>query len=350
MSSNHDSQTPPAGELLVYQSQGMNAPLNVRLEGETVWLTQRQLSELYDVTVATINEHISNIYAEGEVLPEATIRKYLIVRLEGSRQVKRLIDHYNLEMILAIGFRVRSTRGTQFRRWANDRLSEYLVKGFTMDDERLKGVGGITDHFNELLERIRNIRASEARVYLELREIFSLAEDYRADDAETRLFFAVMQNKMHYAATGMTAAEIISTRADASQPHMGLKSWKGDRVLKADVGTAKNYLDEKEIDTLNRITVMFLDQAQFRAERRQHVYMNEWEGFLDKFLADLELPILEHRGTVTKAAAEKVAHTQYQAFTEQRRNLQLEEKDQNYVNELKDTARLLRDEAKKGKS
>lgn len=213
---------PPQGELLVYQTQTADAPITVRLEGETVWLNQKQLAELYGVTVPTINEHITNIYDDEELPPEATIRKFRIVQTEGARQVKRLVDHYSLEMILAVGFRVRSRRGVQFRRWANERISEYLVKGFTMDDERLKGDASIDDHFDELLARIRDIRASEARVYLMLRDIFKLAHDYQEGEKETQLFFATMQNKMHYAATTLTAAEIIQQRANATQPNMGL--------------------------------------------------------------------------------------------------------------------------------
>lgn len=263
----------PQGELLVYQGKGLHGPVQVRLEGETVWLNQKLMAELYGVSVPTINEHISNIYEDEELLPEATIRKFRIVQTEGSRQVGRLIDHYNLEMIIAVGFRVRSRRGSQFRKWANERISEYLVKGFTMDDERLKGNAGIVDYFDELLARIREIRASEARVYLMIKNIFSLASDYQEGEKQTQLFFATMQNKMHYAATGLTAAEIVKQRANAELPNMGLTNWKGSRVLKTDIGTAKNYLDKEEIDTLNRITVMFLDQAEFRAQRRQTIQM-----------------------------------------------------------------------------
>ncbi|MBN2842951.1 MAG: virulence RhuM family protein, partial [Sedimentisphaerales bacterium] len=235
-----DEEKCPKGELLVYQGQGLDSPIQVRLEGESVWLSQKLLAELYGIAVPTINEHITNIYEENELSPEATIRKYLIVQNEGGRQVKRLVDYYNLEMIIAIGFRVRSRRGSQFRKWAADRLSEYLVKGFVLDDERLKGNAGIVDYFDELLARIREIRASEARVYLMLRNIFSLASDYQEGEKQTKLFFAAMQNKMHYAATGQTAAEIIKARVDGQLPNSGLTNWKGSRVLKSDIGVAKN--------------------------------------------------------------------------------------------------------------
>ncbi|WP_289020503.1 virulence RhuM family protein [Desulfobacter postgatei] len=338
---NQNEETRPQGELLVYQGQGLDSPVQVRLEGETVWLSQKLMAELYGVGVNTINYHISQIYEEEELAPQATIRKYRIVQMEGSRQVGRLIDHYNLEMIIAVGFRVRSRRGSQFRKWANERISEYLVKGFTMDDDRLKGQAGIVDYFDELLARIREIRASEARVYLMIKNIFALAGDYQEGEKQTQLFFATMQNKMHYAATGLTAAEIVSNRANAELPNMGLTSWKGARVLKADVGTAKNYLDKEEIDTLNRITVMFLDQAEFRAQRRQAIQMADWEQFLDKFLADVELPVLENAGGVKHQQAMDYASEQYDRFAEKRRMEAQQQADQNYIEDLKHSAQLL---------
>jgi len=331
----------PQGELLVYQGQGLDAPIQVRLDGETVWLSQKLMAELYGTTVANINQHISAIYEDEELLPEATIKKYLIVQTEGTRQVKRLVDHYNLDMILAVGFRVRSRRGSQFRKWASERISEYLVKGFTMDDERLKGKAGVVDYFDELLARIRDIRASEARVYLMIRNIFALAADYQEGEQETQRFFASMQNKMHFAATGLTAAEIVKQRANAQQPNMGLTNWKGARVMKGDVGTAKNYLDDKEIDTLNRITVMFLDQAEFRAQRRQTIHMAEWGSFLDKFLADVELPVLRATGRVSHSAALDFANQQYDHFAEKRRLEAQRQAEQHYIDDLKKTAKTL---------
>ena len=344
----NNESPPPPGELLVYQGQGLQDPIQVRLEGESVWLSQKLMAELYGTTVSNVNQHISAVYEDDELRPEATIKKFLIVQTEGHRQVKRLVDHYNLDMILAVGFRVRSRRGSQFRKWANERLGEYLVKGFTMDDERLKGNAGVVDYFDELLARIREIRASEARVYLMIREIFALAADYQEGERETQLFFATMQNKMHYAATGHTAAEIIQTRANAALPNMGLTTWKGSRVLKADIGTAKNYLQKDEIDTLNRITVMFLDQAQFRAERRQSIRMADWEGFLDKFLADVELPILDHAGSVSREDAIDFASTQYDQFAEKRRLEAQERADRNYIEDLKNSAETLKRNRKKG--
>jgi hypothetical protein len=346
MGGNQDTR--PQGELLVYQGLGLESPVQVRLEGETVWLSQKLMAELYGVSIPTINEHISNIYDDEELLPEATIRKFRIVQTEGTRQVGRLIDHYNLEMILAVGFRVRSRRGSQFRKWANERISEYLVKGFTMDDERLKGNAGVVDYFDELLARIREIRASEARVYLMIKNIFALAGDYQEGTKATQLFFATMQNKMHHAATGLTAAEIVKQRANAEFPNMGLTNWKGSRVLKADVGTAKNYLDTAEIDTLNRITVMFLDQAEFRAQRRQNICMSDWELFLDKFLTDVELPVLENAGSIKHKQALIHANTQYDQFAEKRRLEAQQQADQNYIEELKKSAETLQRNRKKG--
>lgn len=211
----------PGGEIIVYQAEDGDSRIRVLLQDETVWLTQRLMADLYQVGVNTINHHIKTIYEDGELSPEATIRKYRIVQTEGSRTIERLVDHYNLDMIIAVGYRVRSVRGVQFRQWATARLREYIVKGFTLDDERLKSGGGLVDYFDELLARIREIRASEARVYQRIREIFALASDYREGEKETQVFFATMQNKMHYAATGMTAAEIVRRRADAGKTNMG---------------------------------------------------------------------------------------------------------------------------------
>jgi len=332
---------PSDSEILIYQSDSGEVRLEVRLHDETVWLTQNLMAELYQTTKQNISLHIQNIYEEGELAPEATVKKYLTVRQEGSRTVRRLLDYYNLDMIIAVGYRVKSTVATRFRQWATARLREYIVKGFTLDDERLKGGSGLVDYFDELLARIREIRASEARVYQRIREIFALASDYREGEQETQVFFATMQNKMHYAATGMTAAEIVQRRADAGKANMGLTSWKGGRVLKRDVATAKNYLNAKEIDTLNRITVMFLDQAEFRAQRRQDIRMRDWETFLDKFLRDTELPVLSGPGTVSRDEALEWAQGQYDAFAERRRLEAEAEAEARYVEDLRTSAKML---------
>ncbi len=332
---------PAAGDLLIYPASGSEAGIRVLLVGETVWLTQRQIAELYGVSVKTANEHLQNVYDEHELEPERTIRKFRTVQTEGGREVRRQLDHYSLEAILAVGYRVRSVQGTAFRQWATARLGEYLVKGFALDDERLKGGRGPADHFDELLARIREIRASEARVYQRIREIFAMAMDYREGDEATQRFFAIMQNKMHYAATGLTAAEIVRARADAGKPNMGATTWKGSRVLKQDVGVAKNYLDAREVDTLNRITVMFLDQAEFRAMRRQDIRLADWDGFLDKFLRDTELPVLQGAGKVAHRDALDWAERQYDAFAERRRLEAEQVAESRYLEDLREAAETL---------
>lgn len=281
MTENPKNSPMPSSEIILYQTEDGRSRIEVRLENETVWLTQQLMAELFQTTQQNISLHIQNIYAEGELGSEATHKDFLSVRREGNRNVQRRLEFYNLDMIISIGYRVKSAVATRFRQWATERLREYIVKGFTLDDERLKGRDRLSDYFDELLARIREIRASEKRVYQRIREIFALASDYREGEQETQVFFATMQNKMHFGATGMTAAEIVRRRANAAQANMGLTTWTGGRVLKRDVPTAKNYLSEKEIDTLNRIVVMFLDQAEFRAQRRQDIKMADWIGFLD---------------------------------------------------------------------
>lgn len=337
----------PEGEIVLYQPQEGSGQIRVLLEGQTVWLTQAMIADLFRTSVPNVNIHLKNIYEEGELNDAATVKEYLIARREGSRQVSRKVLHYNLDAILGVGYRVKSSVATRFRQWATARLREYIVKGFTLDDERLKGGSGLVDYFDELLARIREIRASEARVYQRIREILALACDYRQDQEETQVFFATMQNKMHYAAAGTTAGEIVRRRADAGKANMGLTSWKGGRVLKRDVGTAKNYLDAKEIDTLNRITVMFLDQAEFRAQRRQNIRMRDWEAFLDEFLRDTELPVLSGPGTVSRDEALEWAQGQYDAFAERRRLEAEAEAGARYVEDLRTSAKMLEPRRKK---
>lgn len=330
------------GELLIYPAGGNAGGIRVLLAGESVWLTQAQIAELYQTTPQNITQHLKAIYAEGELEEAATCKPYLQVRQEGGRTVSRSTKHYRLEAILAVGYRVRSARGTEFRQWATARLGEYLTKGFVLDDERLKGNTSPVDHFDELLARIREIRASEARVYQRIREIFKMAVDYREGDQATQRFFATMQNKMHYAATGLTAAEIIRKRADAAKPNMGVNTWRGSHVLKQDVGTAKNYLDAQEIDTLNRITVMFLDQAEFRAMRRQDIRLADWDGFLDKFLRDTELPVLDNAGKVSRQQALDWAESQYDAFAERRRLETERAAEARYLEDLRSAAETVK--------
>lgn len=312
---------PPQSSLILYQTEDGRTRIQCRFENETIWLTQALLAELFQKDVRTINEHLMNIFEEGELSREATVRKFRIVRREGTREVTREVEHYNLEAILAVGYRVKSPRGTQFRQWATARLSEYLVKGFTMDDERLKNPPGKghTDYFDELLERIRDIRASERRVYLRVREILALAADYAPSEPETQIFFQAIQNKLHFAATGKTAPELIAERADSSQPNMGLTTWKSGVVRKGDVSIAKNYLHEAEINELNRIVVMFLDFAEDQAKRRKQIFLRNWKTRLDDFLRLNERAILSDTGKVSRERADAIAEQEYDRFAARRR-------------------------------
>jgi hypothetical protein len=287
-------------QILFYQSEDGSSRIEVRLDEGTVWLSQNMIAELYQITKQTTGHHIRNIFEENELSPEATVRQYLTVQTEGSRSVQRSIEYYNLDMILAIGYRVRSHRGTQFRRWATERLREYLIKGFVLDDERLKDQRNLgADYFDELLERIRDIRASEKRFYRKIRDIYALAIDYDPHAATTLEFFQAVQNKLHWAITGHTAAEIVAERADASQPNMGLTSWKGAKVRRGDVTVAKNYLNEAEVRQLNRIITMYLDYAELQAERKQPIYMRDWREKLDAFLRFNDQEILKDKGSVS---------------------------------------------------
>jgi hypothetical protein len=316
---------PPESSIILYQTEDGRTRIECRFESDTIWLSQALIAELFQVAVPTVNEHLKGIFAEGEQAPNRTIRKFRIVRSEGTRKVARDIEHYSLPAILAVGYRVRSHRGTQFRQWATARLSEYLVKGFTMDDERLKNPPGTghTDHFDELLERIRDIRASERRMYLRVRDILALAADYSPSEPETQIFFRVVQNKLHFAATGKTAPELIAERADSARPNMGLTAWKSGVVRKGDVTVAKNYLREAEINELNRIVVMFLDFAEDQARRRKQIFLHTWRERLDDFLKLNERIILPDAGTVSRKQADAIAEHEYDQFAARRR-VQLE--------------------------
>lgn len=322
----------PQGEFVLFTSADGQARVECRFESDTLWLSQVVMAELYDKDVRTINEHLVNIYNEGELVQNATIRKFRIVRLEGTRQVSREIDHYNIDAILAVGYRVRSQRGTQFRQWATQVLKEYLIKGFAMDDERLKnppvGHSAVPDYFDEMLERIRDIRASERRIYLRVKEIFTMAADYEPSNQETNRFFQIIQNKLHYASTHMTAAELIANRVDASKPDMGLTSYKGDEVRKTDVTVAKNYLSEDEIKELNRIVNMWLDFAEDQALRRKQVFLQDWADKLDQFLSFNDRDVLSGAGKISKKAADDRAKLEFDNFAEQRRRLKEAEGEQ----------------------
>ena len=305
---------PPAG-LVLYTLPDGSARLQLRIQHETLWLTQRQLAELFQKDVRTINEHIQNIISEGELPPEATIRKFRIVQAEGARTVELLIDHYSLDVVIAVGYRVRSTRGTQFRQWATATLREYLTKGFAIDDERLMAGGSLgADYFDELLERIRAIRASERRFYQKITDIYATSIDYDGSAAITQEFYATVQNNLHWAIHGRTAAEIITERADAAKPHMGLTTWKNapaGPIRKADVGIAKNYLTHEEMAALNRVVTMYLDYAEDQAVRQQPMHMADWVRKLDAFLEFNERNILSHAGRVSADMAKQHAEQEF---------------------------------------
>lgn len=301
--------------ILIYQTEEGNTKIDVRLETGTVWMTQKAIAVLYQKGVNTINEHIKNVYLEGELQKSATIRKNRIVQTEGKREVEREVCFYNIEMIIAIGYRVRSHRGTQFRQWATERLSEYLVKGFTMDDDRLKEMRNFgQDYFDELLERIRDIRASEKRFYLKITDIYATSVDYDANAKISKDFFATVQYKLHFAITGQTASEIIASRVDATKNNMDLTNWKGDHIRKSDVTVAKNYMNEKEIKQLNRIVTMYLDYAESQAERHQVMHMKDWVDKLNAFLQFNDHEILQNAGKISARVAEELAIQEYEKY------------------------------------
>ena len=309
------------GQILIYQDAGLN--LQVRLDGQTVWLTQLQIADLFQTSKQNISLHIQNILADGELVAKATVKQYLTVQIEGGRQVRRQVDHYNLEVILAVGYRVRSLRGTQFRQWATARLSELLVKGFTLDDERIKAGRTLgQDYFDELLARIRDIRSSERLFYQKITDIYATSIDYDRDAELTEVFFKTVQNKMHWAAHGHTAAEVVRQRANAAQPHMGLTTWKNapqGAVRKADVSIAKNYLNKEELESLNLIVSAYLDFAELQARGHKPMHMRDWIAKLDSFLRLSDREILSGAGKISHALAEEHAHAQFAIFEEQRR-------------------------------
>lgn len=309
-----DSNT---GEFILYASEDGDLKIDVRLLDETVWLSQKQLSELFQKDVRTINEHIKNIYEERELDEILTIRNFRIVQQEGTRLVERDVNHYNLDVIISVGYRVKSQRGTQFRIWATKVLREYIVKGFSMDDERLKK-GGTNNYFDELLARIRDIRASEKLFYQKVLEIYATSVDYDPKVAESQKFFQTVQNKMHWAAHGHTAAEIVYSRADGTKPNMGMTSFSGDGHPKSkDISIAKNYLGEKEIDVLNRLVSMYLDFAELQALNGTAMYMQDWITKLDKFLMASDRELLTHAGKISKAQAEQKAKLEFAVYKKQ---------------------------------
>ncbi len=307
----------PQSEILLYQTEDGRTRIQCRLENETLWLTQAQIAELFQTTPQNVTLHLKAIFAEGELSEAATCKDYLQVRTEGSRQVSRSLRHYRLEAILAVGFRVRSHRGTQFRQWATARLAEYLVKGFTMDDERLKNPPGKgqKDYFDELLERIRDIRSSERRFYQKVLDIYATSVDYTPDAEASQRFFATVQNKMHWATHGHTAAEVIAERADATKPFMGLLTTRpGSIVRKEDAAVAKNYLSEDELQVLNRIVNLYIEYAELQALGRKPMTMRDWIAKLDEFLKISGRELLDHAGKVSAEQAKAKAVIEYAKY------------------------------------
>ena len=315
-----EDETPVPGELLLYTSPDGNIRLDLRIHDETLWMTQQMMAELFQTSKQNIGQHIANILQEGELQEDGTVKKFFTVRLEGERQVKRSVIFYNLDMIISVGYRVNSIRGTQFRIWATQRLKEYMIKGFAIDDERLKnppipGTTPLTAHFDELLERIRDIRASERRMYLRIKDVFAMAADYVPSGKETTEFFSSIQNKLHYAITGHSAAELMMMRADASAPNMGLTSWAGDRIHVSDVTVAK----EEEISDFNRLTSLCLDFVEDQAKKRREIFLHEWEDELNELLRLMGRRVLKGKGQRSKKQAQAHVRGQYRLYEERRR-------------------------------
>lgn len=309
---------PQKSHFLVYQAEDGTFKIDVRLEEDTVWLTQPLIAELFQTSIPNVSMHIRNIYEEGELTSEATVKKFLTVRKEGNREVRRDLEYYNLDMIISVGYRVKSHIATRFRIWATQRLTEYVVKGFTMDDERLKNPDHPFDYFDELLRRIQDIRTSERRFYQKITDIYATSIDYDPTQEISLSFFKTVQNKLHWAITGQTAAEIIHERADHSKPNMGLTNWRGDKVRKQDVTIAKNYLNEQELAALNNLVEQYLIYAEGQAMRRIPMYMKDWVAKLDAFLQFNERNVLEHAGTVSHEMAKELAEAEYDKFNRER--------------------------------
>lgn len=313
------------GRILIYQNEKGDTKIDVFFEEDTVWLSQKNLAQLYQTSPQNITMHIKKIYSDGELAELATCKEFLQVQKEGDRQVERMVKHYDFQMVLAIGYRVRSNVGIHFRNWASRVLTEYSQKGFALNDERLKNPQPFgADYFDELLDRIRDIRTSEKRFYRKIQDIYKTSIDYDPQLPSTKLFFQTVQNKMHYSVHGHTAAELIANRADHSQPNMGLTSFKGAKVRKGDVDIAKNYLSEEEIAGLNRIVTMYLDYAEDQAIRQIPMYMADWEEKLDAFLRFNGREVLQNAGRISAEVARQRAGQQYELFDSLRRQQEVE--------------------------
>jgi len=326
--------------IIIYNTVDGKASVSLYAKDGLVWMNQNQLAELFSTSVPNISMHISNILKDNELVEDSVVKDYLTTAADGKDYN---ITYYALDMVLAIGFRVRSKRGTQFRIWANQNLKEYMIKGFVMDDERLKNPDGRADYFDELLERIRDIRASEKRFYQKVRDLFSLSSDYDKTDKATQMFFAETQNKLLYAVTHKTAAELIVARADKDKPNMALTAWKGAIIRKQDIFIAKNYLSEDEIDTLNRLVVIFLETAELRAKNKQDITMDFWRTNVDKMLEFNDKEVLKTKGNITHAQMEAKVADIYKDFDQTRKTIEAEQTD---LKELEEVTALL----KQGKS
>ena len=333
--------------LILYTTDDGKSQIQLRAKDQTVWLSQREMAELFDVSTDNVGLHLKNIYEDGELSREATAEESSVVQTEGTRQVQRPVTLYNLDAILAVGYRVRSPRGVQFRRWASTVLKEYLVKGFVMDDERLKNPDGRPDYFDEMLARIRDIRASEKRFYQKVRDLFALAADYDKTDEATQTFFATVQNLLLYAVTQKTAAELIVSRANPADPHFGLLTWKGAQVRKQDILVAKNYLTEDEVDTLNRLVVIFLETAELRAKRQTITSMAFWRENVGQIIVSNGFPLLSGAGTVSHARMEQKLEPLYLDFDQRRKAEEARAADAQDVAELKALENTIKNRPKK---
>lgn len=319
-------------DLILYTTDDGRSQITLRARDETVWLTQKEMARLFDVSTDNVGLHLKNLFADGELEEKSVTEESSVTAADGKNYQTKL---YNLDAILAVGYRVRSPRGVQFRRWASTVLKEYLVKGFAMDDERLKNPDGRPDYFDEMLERIRDIRASEKRFYQKVRDLFALSSDYDKTDEAAQAFFATVQNLLLYAVTRKTAAELITARANPADPHFGLLAWKGNTVRKADILTAKNYLTEDEIDTLNRLVVIFLETAELRAKQKQDTRMAFWKQNVDQIITSNGFPLLQHAGSISHDQMEERTERLYLEFDQHRKQREAVEADQQDDAELK---------------
>jgi hypothetical protein len=338
---------PNRSEIILYKTEDGSVKIDTIFQDENIWLTQSAMADLFDVKIPAISKHLKNIFEEGELQKKATLSKMETVQNEGGRQITRNKDFYNLDAIIAVGYRVNSKRATQFRIWATAILKEYIIKGFAMDDERLKQ-SERWDYFDEWLERIRDIRASEKRFYQKIRDIYATAIDYDKNSEAAQLFFKKVQNKMLWATTGKTASELIESRSNPEKPNMGLTSWRGSIVRKYDVSIAKNYLNEEEVKDLNEIVTMYLDYAERQARKRRTVTMAEWAEKLDTFLEQNEEDLLTHAGTIKAEVAKKIAEERYESFDKKRKITAAKKADEDDLKELEEMEKRLL-ENKKGK-